>query len=64
LLVAVHAQPAPAVTLKLFVPPAAATVALVTGKLTEHPLPCVIVKALPATVTTAVRLTPVFGCAL
>jgi hypothetical protein len=58
LLVAVHAQPVPAVTVTLPVPPAAVMLCDVGDALNVHGAPaCVTVIVVPATVNVPVRLT-------
>src|SRR5690349_8817248 len=64
LLEAVHAQPAPAVTLTFDDPPAAGIVRLAGANPNEQPLPWVTVKVCPAIVSVAERDPPVVAAAL
>jgi hypothetical protein len=64
LLVAVHAQPLPAVTATLPVPPPDGVLALVGAIENEHPLPWLTVKAWPAMVAVPERDPPVVAATL
>jgi hypothetical protein len=65
LLVAVHAQPAVAVTATVADPPLAAALAAVGDALKLHGKVCVIVTVCPATVSVPVReVVPVFAATL
>src|SRR6476620_11257132 len=61
---AVHAQPAPAVTLTFDDPPAAGIVRLAGANPNEQPLPWVTVKVWPAIMSAAERGPPVVAAAL
>ena len=64
LLLAVHGHPSPAVTATLPEPPADGTFAAVGAIEIEHPLPCVTVTCVPATLMVPLRAGPLSGSTL